>query len=230
MERIEKNGNVISFYKNDAKFEIEVKNELTIKRNDEVIATTTAYYKHPLETELIIRFTEDYLFNNKKINALKVNDEIKDLILKAYEENKKEIETFFNNLKVVEIKVLDFNYYYIEKHKDELKRLNELEHDYFLDKQNEFIRSIKKFLKEENRIEHEHDFDGSKSVYLIDLEKQREEKKEVKTTEKKESKRDYQELYEAAEKMTDEDFEDIYGEPREFYIDNNIINDFIEKE
>ena len=37
-------------------------------------------------------------------------------------------------------------------------------------------------------------------------------------TEKKESKRDYQELYEAAEKMSDEDFEDIYGEPIEFYI------------
>ena len=216
MERIEKNGNKVSFYKNDAKFEIEVKNKLTIKRNDEVIATTTAYYKHPLKTELVIRFTKDYLFNNKKINALKVNDEIKDLILKAYEENKKEIEDFFNNLKSVEIKVLDSNYYCIEKHKDELQRLDQLEHDYFLTKENEFIRSIKKFLKEENLIEDKHDFDGSRKVYLIDLEKQT-EKKEVKTTEKKESKRDYQELYEAAETMSDEEFEDIYGEPREFY-------------
>ena len=219
MERIEKKGNVISFYKNDAKFEIEVKNKLTIKRNNEVIATTTAYYKHPLKTELVIRFAKDYLFNNKKINALKVNDEIKDLILKAYEENKKEIEDFFSNLKIVEIKVLNSNYYYIEKYKDELQRLDQLEHDYFIDKQNEFIRSIKKFLKKENLIEDKHNFDGSRKVYLIDLEKQTEEKKEVKTTEKKENKRNYNELYEAAEKMTNEQFEDIYGEPREFYIE-----------
>ena len=220
MERIQKKENVVSFYKAADKFEIEVKNILVIKRNNEMVGTTTEYYKSALENELVIRFTEDYILNNRKINALKVNEEIKDLILQAVEENKKEIDNFFNNLKIVEIKVLDFDHYYIEKHKDELQRLEKLEHDYFLNKENEFIRSIKKFLKKENRIQHKHDFGGSREIYLIDLEKEQKaaEKKEVKTTEKKESKRDYQELYEAAEKMSDEEFEDIYGGLREFYI------------
>ena len=59
MERIQKKENVVSFYKAADKFEIEVKNILVIKRNNEIVGTTTEYYKSPLENELVIRFTED---------------------------------------------------------------------------------------------------------------------------------------------------------------------------
>ena len=149
--------------------------------------------------------------SNREVAELK---EKKGAIIEELENRKARIDEYFENLNNVEIYCLHYSHYYIDEETEGYKETKELNKKYFEEVEAEWIKNNKKnFVETRREVEL---YEDNKTFYVY--------AKETSNVEVKENKEEQEniertiELEEMAERMNDEDFEDITGLPREHYL------------
>jgi hypothetical protein len=206
----EEEEEMINFSKKGLKFEVEVTEKLTVYLEGKAIGESE--YINKLEKNNLIAFNDEVKAGPLKgMLGITVDEKVRNEILGEYEDNKNKIDKYFNEIEELEIEKIGHRNYYIlgESHK-EIEKLNE---GYFFRKKEEWIRNNKRnfMLKDELTEAFE---SQTRKIYIY---KKGYEKETAKKATNNNSSR-YNKLYEEAEKMTDEEFEDIYGVKREGYI------------
>lgn len=138
-------------------------------------------------------------------------------IIKELENRKERINKYFEELDNVEIYCLHYTHYYISKETKGYKEMKELDKEHFGDVEAKWLRENKKYFVETDRKVEVYEDDKIFYVYTKENAAEKENKK-AECEQVEENTGRFAELCKMAERMSNVEFEDVTGLPREHYL------------
>ena len=201
-------------------FEVRTKNGgFELFENGEKVAENLGFRIQEIDSDHVALLFEYTWRSLKGKNGMKITLEQLEELKNLQQAAKDIIDEYFNNLITAKVSKLNNGSFILEENK-EISKLNE---SYYNDKASRYIKENKQFIVN-TKSEYEKNEIGQMELveeFVISLEKEIVEEIKVETEEEKnkrvESIRNNNDRFELAEILSDEEFEDATGLPREHY-------------